>query len=51
MDDCETGAGASGTLAVLTLALHAGSAPTAPMEFMSGGVRDSSQPLGDFIHG
>ena len=35
----------------LALALHAGSNPSAPIEFMSGGPRDSSQPLGDFIHG
>lgn len=35
----------------LALALHAGSNPSAPIEFMSGSPRDSSQPLGDFIHG
>lgn len=35
----------------LALALHAGSNPTAPMEFMSGGPRESSQPLGDFVYG
>lgn len=35
----------------LALALHAGSNPSAPIEFESGGPRDSSQPLGDFIHG
>ncbi|MHC3433689.1 phage terminase large subunit family protein [Delftia lacustris] len=35
----------------LALALHAGSNPSAPIEFMSGGPRDSSQSLGDFIHG
>jgi len=35
----------------LALALHAGSNPSAPIEFMSGGPRDSSQPLGDFING
>ncbi|WP_250438965.1 terminase large subunit domain-containing protein [Delftia tsuruhatensis] len=35
----------------LALALHAGSNPSAPIEFMSGGPRDSSEPLGDFIHG
>ena len=35
----------------LALALHAGSNPSAPIEFMSGGRRDSSQPLGDFVHG
>lgn len=35
----------------LALALHAGSNPSAAIEFMSGGPRDSSQPLGDFIHG
>lgn len=35
----------------LALALHAGSNPSAPIEFMSSGPRDSSQPLGDFIHG
>lgn len=35
----------------LALALHAGSSPTAPVEYESGGPRESSQPLGDFIHG
>ena len=35
----------------LALALHAGSSPSAPIEYESGGPRDSSQPLGDFIHG
>lgn len=35
----------------LALALHAGSNPAAPIEFMSGGPRESSAPLGDFIHG
>ena len=35
----------------LALALHAGSNPSAPLEFMSGGPRESSQPLGDFIYG
>lgn len=35
----------------LALALHAGSNPSAPIEYMSGGPRDSSQPLGDFIYG
>jgi phage FluMu gp28-like protein len=35
----------------LALALHAGSNPSAPIEFMSGGPRESSQPLGDFIYG
>ena len=45
----ELGCG-TGALA-LALALHAGSNPSAPIEFMSGGPRDSSQPLGDFIHG
>ena len=35
----------------LALALHAGSNPSAPIEFMSGGPRDGSQPLGDFIYG
>ena len=35
----------------LALALHAGSSPSAPIEYMSGGLRDSSQALGDFIHG
>ena len=35
----------------LGLAVHAASSPSAPIEFMSGGPRDSSQPLSDFIHG
>ena len=35
----------------LALALHAGSNPSAPIEYMSGGPRESSQSLGDFIHG
>ncbi|MBP6718467.1 MAG: hypothetical protein KA173_06350 [Rhodoferax sp.] len=35
----------------LALALHAGSNPSAPIEFMSGGPRESSQPLGDFMYG
>jgi phage FluMu gp28-like protein len=35
----------------LALALHAGSNPAAPIEYMSGMTRESSQPLGDFIHG
>lgn len=35
----------------LALALHAGSSPSAPIEYESGGPRDSSQPLGDFIYG
>lgn len=35
----------------LALALHAGSNPAAPIEFMSGGPRDSSQSLSDFLHG
>lgn len=35
----------------LALALHAGSNPSAPIEFMSGGPRQSSQPLGDFLYG
>lgn len=33
------------------LALHAADNPPAPIEFMSGGARESSAPLGDFIHG
>ena len=35
----------------LALALHAGSNPSAPIEYMSGGLRDSSQSLGDFMYG
>ena len=35
----------------LALAVHAASIPSAPIEFMSGGLRDSSQPLSDFIYG
>ena len=35
----------------LGLAVHAASSPSAHIEFMSGGPRDSSQPLSDFIHG
>lgn len=35
----------------LALAIQAASSPSAPIEFMSGGPRDSSQPLTDFIHG
>ena len=35
----------------LALALHAGSNPSAPIEFMSGGPRESSLPLSDFIYG
>ena len=35
----------------LGLAVHAASSPSAPIEFMSGGPRDSSKPLSDFIHG
>lgn len=35
----------------LALALHAGSNPSAPIEFMSSGPRESSQPLGDFLYG
>jgi phage FluMu gp28-like protein len=35
----------------LALALHAGSNPSAPIEFMSGGPRESSQSYGDFVHG
>ena len=35
----------------LALALHAGSDPSAPMEFTSGGPRESSSALGDFIYG
>ena len=35
----------------LALALHAGSNPSAPIEYMSGGLRESSQSYGDFVHG
>ncbi|MFZ7337657.1 terminase large subunit domain-containing protein [Comamonas jiangduensis] len=35
----------------LALALHAGSNPSAPIEYTSGGMRESSQSLGDFVHG
>lgn len=35
----------------LALAIHAGSNPSAPIEYMSGGTRDSHRSLGDFIHG
>ena len=35
----------------LALALHAGSNPSAPIEFMSGGARESSQGYGDFVNG
>jgi len=35
----------------LALALHAGSNPAAPIEYTSGGMRESSQSLGDFVHG
>lgn len=35
----------------LGLALHAAAQPSAPIEFMSGGPRPSSQPLSDFIYG
>lgn len=35
----------------LALALHAGSNPSAPVEYMSGGPRESSQGYGDFING
>ncbi|SER71361.1 hypothetical protein SAMN02982919_03137, partial [Giesbergeria anulus] len=35
----------------LALARHAGANPTAPLEYTSGGPRESSQPLGDFIYG
>ncbi len=35
----------------LALAQQAASNPSAPIEFMSGGPRESSQPLGDFIYG
>ena len=33
------------------LAVNATDSAPAPIEFMSGGPRDSSQPLGDFIYG
>lgn len=35
----------------LALALHAGSTPSAPIEHMSGGPRDSAQDNSAFIHG
>ena len=35
----------------LALAKQASSSPSAPIEYQSGGPRDSSQPLTDFIHG
>ena len=35
----------------LALAQQAASSPSAPIEFMSGGPRESSQSMGDFIHG
>lgn len=35
----------------LALALHAGSNPSAPIEYTSGGMRESSRSLGDFVHG
>ena len=35
----------------LALALHAGSNPSAPIEYMSGGKRESSQSYGDFVNG
>ena len=35
----------------VALALHAGSNPSAPIEFMSGGARESSQGYGDFVNG
>ena len=35
----------------LALALHAGSNPSAPLEFTSGGPRESSSGLGDFVYG
>lgn len=35
----------------LALALSAAAQPSAPIEFMSGGLRQSCQPLGDFIYG
>lgn len=35
----------------LALALHAGSNPTAPIEFQSGPTRESALPMSDFIYG
>ena len=35
----------------LALALHAGSNPSAPIEYLSGGPRESSQGYGDFVNG
>lgn len=35
----------------LALALHAGSNPSAPIEYTSGDMRESSRSLGDFVHG
>jgi phage FluMu gp28-like protein len=35
----------------LALALHAASSPAAPIEFISGGARESHRAFGDFIHG
>ncbi|MBF5006393.1 phage terminase large subunit family protein [Diaphorobacter caeni] len=35
----------------LALALHAGSNPSAPIEYISGGPRESSQGYGDFVNG
>ena len=35
----------------LALAKHAASMPSAPIEFMSGGPRESARDLSDFIHG
>jgi phage FluMu gp28-like protein len=35
----------------MALAKHAGSNPSAPIEFMSGGPRESSANLGDFVNG
>jgi len=35
----------------LALARHAASNPSAPIEFMSGGPRESSSNFGDFVHG
>ena len=35
----------------LALALHAGSNPSAPLEYTSGGPRESSSGLGDFVYG
>ena len=43
--------GHADNFSALGLAVHAASSPSAPIEFMSGGPRDSSQPLSDFIHG